>query len=226
VSEVEAGSELDVVPRPPAPEPHPVLQWVQQTRRNPRFALVAVALVAVAAGVALWRAGQDESPARPPDAATADVVTTTTAASPVAVVHVVGAVRAPGVVELGPHARVVDAIGAAGGATDDADLQRLNLAALVTDGQRIAVPRVGEPDPAPAVGDTTPVDGTAAGPIDVNTATAAQLETLPGIGPTLAAAIVAEREKGPFKSVDDLGRVRGIGDARLEQLRELVTVSG
>jgi competence protein ComEA len=142
-------------------------------------------------------------------------------------VHVVGAVRAPGVVDLGPDARVVDAIGAAGGATDDADLQRLNLAALVTDGQRIAVPRVGEPDPAPALGDATaPADGAPTGPVDLNTASAAQLETLPGIGPTLAAAIVAERGKAPFTSVDDLGRVRGIGDARLEQLRDLVTVSG
>ncbi|HEX5097513.1 MAG TPA: ComEA family DNA-binding protein [Acidimicrobiia bacterium] len=226
MSEVEAGPEVDVVPRPPAPEPHPVLQWVQQTRRNPRFALGAVAVVALSAGVALWRAGQDETPARPPAEANAAFVTTTTAVAAPAVVHVVGAVRAPGVVELGAHARVVDAIGAAGGATDDADLQRLNLAALVTDGQRIAVPRVGEPDPAPALGDTVAADGGPTGPIDVNTATEAQLETLPGIGPSLAAAIVAEREKGPFKSVDDLGRVRGIGDARLDQLRELVTVSG
>jgi competence protein ComEA len=226
VSEVEAESVADVVPRPPAPEPHPVLQWVQQTRRNPRFALAAVALVSVAAGVALWRAGHDESPARPPADAATDAVATTTDAPAQEVVHVVGAVHAPGVVELGPHARVVDAIDAAGGATDDADLQRLNLAALVTDGQRIAVPRLGEPDPAPAVGDTVAGGGTPSGPIDVNTASAAQLETLPGIGPTLAAAIIAEREKGPFKSVDDLGRVRGIGDARLEQLRELVTVSG
>ena len=149
-------------------------------------------------------AGREESPARPAAVTPATVVTPTTAKPVGAVVHVVGAVRAPGVVELG-STRVVDAIRAAGGATDDADLQRLNLAALVTDGQRIAVPRVGEPDPAPALGDTSVNDGAPAGPIDVNTATEAQLETLPGIGPSLAAAIIAEREKGPFKSVDDLG---------------------
>ena len=129
MSEVEVGSEVDVVPRPPAPEPHPVLQWVQQTRRNPRFALGAVAVVALSAGVALWRAGQDETPARPPAEANAAFVTTTTAVAAPAVVHVVGAVRAPGVVELGAHARVVDAIGAAGGAILQAAACRVLLRA-------------------------------------------------------------------------------------------------
>jgi competence protein ComEA len=150
---------------------------------------------------------------------------------------VVGAVRAPGVVSLPASARVIDAIRAAGGASPGADLARLNLAAKLADGTRIAVPLVGqEPlavDPTavsgsadPATGDpATGADGGVGAIANVNTATALQLEDLPGIGPTLAAAIVQERERnGPFRTVDDLNRVPGIGDGRLSQLRDLVTV--
>jgi competence protein ComEA len=158
------------------------------------------------------------------------------------VVDVVGAVRRSGVVRLRPGARVVDALAAAGGATADADLVRLNLAAPVADGARIAVPRLGAPapevDPAAVTGAPPSGDGTGTGigigtgaspspasPVDLNTAGAEQLDALPGIGPATAAAIIADREAhGPFRSVDDLGRVRGIGDAKLEQLRGLVMV--
>ena len=122
-----------------------------------------------------------------------------------------------------------DAVAAAGGAADDADLERLNLAAPVTDGQRIAVPRLGDPAPPTAAGDPSASgsssNGAPAGPIDLNTATATDLETLPGIGPTLADAIVREREKlGGFKSVDDLKQVRGIGEGRFADIRDLVTL--
>ena len=100
----------------------------------------------------------------------------------------------------------------------------------MSDGKRIAVPRIGEPGPAPVAGevggDATGPDAAApAGPLNLNTATAAELEELPGIGPTLAAAIVREREKlGGFETVDDLKQVRGIGEGRFADIRELVTV--
>ena len=139
--------------------------------------------------------------------------------------HVVGAVRTPGVVELDSGARVRDALAAAGGPADDADVDRLNLAAPVTDGERVAVPRRGEPDPVPVAGDATANGGAPSGPLDLNTATATDLETLPGIGPTLAEAIVRQREKmGRFQSVDDLKQVRGIGEGRFADIKELVRV--
>jgi competence protein ComEA len=152
------------------------------------------------------------------------------------VVHVVGAVAAPGVQRLPAGARVVDAVDAAGGAAADADLGRLNLAAVLADGQQVYVLRVGESPPTVGSAGTGPTGGDpgAAGAgsgggagalVDINTATAAELEELPGVGPTTAEAIIAHRERnGPFVSVDDLLDVRGIGDAKLEQLRERATV--
>ena len=145
-----------------------------------------------------------------------------------------GAVRAPGIVRVRAGARVVDAIAAAGGATADADLARLNLAAPLSDGARVAVPAVGRPPPAldpsavsgtPAASGAAGASGSTSGPVDINTATAEELDRLPGIGPATAAAIVSDRSThGPFASVDDLQRVRGIGPSKLEQLRDLVTV--
>jgi len=154
------------------------------------------------------------------------------------VVHVVGAVAAPGVQRLPPGSRVVDALAAAGDALPDADLARVNLAAPLIDGQQVFVPRPGEPAPstlAPAGGGTgvtggepggTGATGTAQGGlVNLNTATAQELEALPGVGPSTAAAIIAHRDaNGPFTSVEQLIDVRGIGDAKLEQLRHLVTV--
>jgi competence protein ComEA len=110
-----------------------------------------------------------------------------------------------------------------GGALVDADLDRLNLAAKVVDGQQILVPKVGQALPSAASGGTAPA--TPNGPINLNLATAAELETLPGIGPVLAAAIVSERERrGGFRSVNELRQVRGIGEARFTDLKALVTV--
>ena len=149
------------------------------------------------------------------------------------VVHVAGAVVTPGVYDLPAAARVTDAIDAAGGARADADLDRINLAARLADGGRVYVPRPGEPIPAATgtgsgAGPGAPGgDGPAAGgPIDLNTAGATALESLPGIGPTTAAAILAHRDAhGPFASVDDLLEVTGIGPAKLAGLRDLVAVS-
>jgi competence protein ComEA len=142
------------------------------------------------------------------------------------VVHVAGAVMTPGVQRLPGGARVIDGVDAAGGALPDADLARVNLAAPLVDGQQVYVPRRGEvpPVPLPDAG-ADGADGAGAGPVDVNQATADQLDELPGVGPATAEAIIAHRdEHGPFASVDDLLDVRGIGEAKLEQLRDLVTV--
>ncbi len=147
------------------------------------------------------------------------------------VVHVAGAVTAPGVVELPPGARVIDALDAVGGAKADADLNRVNLAAKVVDGQQILVGRVGEPPLMGAEPPTTGAGAAAAGtgspgaPINLNTATAEQLETLPGIGPSFAQAIIAERTKrNGFDSIDELRSVRGIGDRRFADLKPMVTL--
>jgi competence protein ComEA len=142
-------------------------------------------------------------------------------ASAVVVVHVAGAVVAPGVYELVGPVRVHDAVLAAGGPTGDADRDALNLAAPVPDGSRVYVPVAGEAAPSDLVSSPT---GAAAGPVDVNRAEAGDLEALPGVGPATAAAIVTERERnGPFLTVDDLERVPGIGPAKLDALRDLVT---
>lgn len=157
-------------------------------------------------------------------------VSTTTTSAPAPeqlAVHVAGAVVVPGVYLLPSGARVVDALDAAGGPRATADLSRLNLAAPLSDGEQVYVVVFGE-DPPPAVsigaaGDEGPTGSEQL--IDVNRADAAALEELPGIGPTLAAAIVQHREDhGPFDSIDALLDVPGIGDAKLGALRDLVTV--
>jgi competence protein ComEA len=162
--------------------------------------------------------------------------TVTTAAATEVVVHVAGAVVSPGVRRLPPGSRVIDAIDAAGGALPDADLPRINLAALLVDGQQVYVPMPGEQPPVAAgagvSGGAGPGGGAASAEnavpgalVDLNTATAEQLDTLPGVGPSTAAAIIAYRDQnGPFTSVDQLLDVRGIGEAKLEQLRDLVSV--
>jgi len=149
---------------------------------------------------------------------------TTTVASTTVVVHMAGAVVAPGVVELPVGARVAEGVTAVGGALVDADLAAVNLAAVLQDGEQVYVPRVGEhPLPAAAVA-TGSVSSVPAGPVDVNRASASELDQLPGVGPATAAAIVAHRDaNGPFGSVDDLEAVRGIGPTKVEALRGLVT---
>lgn len=143
--------------------------------------------------------------------------------SGVIVVHVAGAVVDPGLVEVAAGTRVAEAIERAGGSTEDADLDALNLAAPVADGQQVYVPRQGEAVPPAAAGTDSPDSGS--GLVNVNTADAAALETLPGIGPALADRILSWRsENGPFPSVDALTNVSGIGPATLARLRDLVTV--
>jgi competence protein ComEA len=153
------------------------------------------------------------------------------------VAHVSGAVGAPGVVVLAAGARVADAVTAAGGLLDDALPERVNLARIVVDGEQIHVPREGDED-LPPIGGGGAVAGGAGGggtvggsgvgadgrgPVDLNRASAAELETLPGIGPSRAAAIVRHREEhGPFGVPGDLRDVPGIGEATFQSLADLV----
>ena len=151
------------------------------------------------------------------------------------VVSVVGLVQQPGLVTLAPNARVADAVSAAGGALHGADTLGLNLARHVADGEQITVGIAAPAGRPPILGSS--VGGAAAaepgpagpvkpvGPLDLNAATAEQLDALPGIGPVTAAAIVAWRTaNGRFTTVDQLGEVDGIGSGRLEKLRPLVRV--
>ena len=140
--------------------------------------------------------------------------------APALVVHVVGAVRAPGLYRLPRDARVDDAVRRAGGATGKANLALVNLAAPVSDGQQVVVP---ERVPPAAAAGSSGEGGTPAGRVHLNSATLEQLDALPGVGPVTAQKIVDYREAhGAFSSVDDLDAIPGIGPARLEQLRELV----
>lgn len=143
---------------------------------------------------------------------------------PMLVVHVAGAVAKPGVIRLPQGSRVGDAIAAAGGATGDADANRLNLALVVEDGQKIHVPQRGESVAAEPGASGAGGAGTG-GKINLNTADAAELDTLPKVGPVLAQRIVDWRkEHGPFKTVDELDAVDGVGPKMLEALLPLVTV--
>lgn len=188
--------------------------WWQAT--GPRRAITGLFAVAAVIGAVWWMFVPAPAPAEsllPPTTSTPPAT-----ASATVVVHVAGAVRSPGVIELASTARVVDAVRAGGGALDGADLDRLNLAAPVSDGQRIYVPRLGEAVPAGP-------DAAATGPVNLNTADLTTLETLPGIGPATAAAIVAHRDRqGPFATVDELADVAGIGPHKLAALDGLVTV--
>ena len=135
------------------------------------------------------------------------------------VVHVTGAVAGPGVYTLPPGSRVDEAIEAAGGFMPDADESLLNRAEVLRDGQQVYVPEVGE-EPRTEVA----TGGEGGGPININTAPAARLEDLPGIGPALAQRIVAYREaNGPFTSAEGLTAVSGIGARKLEGMIDMVT---
>ncbi|MDH3684443.1 MAG: helix-hairpin-helix domain-containing protein [Acidimicrobiia bacterium] len=229
-----------------------VLVRIDELRDRPVLAIVAAALaLAVASGV--WWLGRPGSatpveagipmaaparssttvapgPATGPDAGPDSGPGSSSATEPPDVlVHVAGAVRHPGIVTLAPGDRIGDAVNAAGGPTADADLHQLNLAAPVVDGLQVRVPVEGEvvsPVGVPAATGGRGSSASGDGPvplIDLNVATAAELEALPGIGPSLASAIIEWRaSNGPFASVDDLLSVPGIGPAKLEGLADLV----
>ncbi|HSX67420.1 ComEA family DNA-binding protein [Nocardioides sp.] len=204
------------------------------------IAVVAV-LLAVGIGVVAWLtlrsqpqelpmavpvAGDLASPIAVPGVSTGAARTTNAVATEV-VVHVAGKVRRPGIVVLSPGARVADALRAAGGARPGIELAGVNLARVLADGEQVVV---GAPVTAAGTGTTgmagaTGAGGDAAGKVNLNTASEAQLEELPGVGPVTAAAIVAFRqEQGPFVSVDQLLDVSGIGEATLAEIAPHATV--
>lgn len=202
---------------------------------------VAVGVVALAVVAVVVLRGPAPPPPElslPMAGGVGDPAVTSTTSSTVApaadvVVHAAGAVVRPGVYRLAPGGRVADLLDAAGGAMPEADLDRLNLAAPLEDGQRVFVPVPGQDVPVVAAGASGPAGGgeatggPPAEPLDLNVATAAELDTLPGVGPATASAILAERDRrGRFAAVEDLLDVRGIGEAKLAALRDLVRVAG
>ena len=207
-------------------------------RRKDVLMVAALAVVAVLVALALWARG------RPPDIAPPSVSPETAAAgsedlpaatstqpvvvgspsSDVVLVHIAGAVRKPGLYEIPTGGRIADAIDAAGGPRPRADLNAINLAELLTDGQKLDVPRVGEEPVVTTTAAPTP-SGSVTGIVNINSADQAALETIPDVGPVTAAAIIAYREEvGGFTSVDELLEVDGIGPATLETIRPHVTV--
>ena len=178
-------------------------------RRALLIAAVALALLAVA-GRTL--AGAGTATVQP-----AALVPERAAATPALVVHVAGAVRRPGLYRLAEGKRVADAVARAGGATAPADTAAINLAAPLADGMQVVVPRR-VPAAAGATAAPTP------GRISLSSASAAELDALPGVGPVTAQKIVDFRAAhGGFRSVDDLDAIPGIGPARIDQLRDLTT---
>lgn len=223
-------------------EPRGVRPGLTRTLLLILLGLVLTGVLVVVLAPSLLRGG--EEPVVAPDgqeAATEWTEAAGTTADPAAgqsspsspvVVHVVGAVVQPGVVELPAHARVADALEAAGGPQSDADTDGVNLARALVDGEQIRVPREGE-EPLPALPDASGTgDAGGTGPaedaqplLDLNTADLEQLQTLQGIGPVTAQAILDHREAvGRFGSVDELLDVTGIGDATLAAIRDAVTV--
>ncbi len=174
------------------------------------------------AGIALWVAS---SPRGHPITLEPPPPTPTTA--PIAV-HVAGAVTKPGLYFLHPGSRVQDAINAAGGLAPDADTDAVNLAAVLADGMRIYVPRRSTATPPrPLISTGMPPSTTPLASIDLNSADAQQLQSLPGIGPKLAQRIVEYRQKhGAFHQIDDLLKVKGIGESLLEKIKPYLTISG
>jgi competence protein ComEA len=238
----------DPAPLPPpldARRPSPPVSWRDRLERLANALGVAparlvlggaVAVGAIGVAIALFAAHAHLSLHGPVEASlprarvgatatpTSDASSTSTEP---AVVAAAGAVLHPGVYKLPAGSRVIDVIAAAGGAATDADLDRVNLAAKVTDGQRVYVPRKGEAgDPGAVAGDASAGGGdSAAAIVDLNSATEEQLESLPGVGPATAKAILDYRtQHGRFRSVNELLNVRGIGESKLAQLRPHVRV--
>lgn len=194
---------------------------VDPGRRGVRALAAVAALVVCVAAFVAWRSRPQVTPVPPAAAVSAPPAAAPSSAAARLIVSVNGKVQRPGLVELPAGARVADAIAAAGGALPGADLSGLNLARKVIDGEMIAVGVPAPPGAGPAGG-----GGTAGGGlVNLNTATVAELQTLPGIGEVLAQRIVEHRDRhGGFRAVTDLRQVEGIGDAKFRQLKDRVTV--
>ena len=194
--------------------------WFERPRAEPVDALPEVGVVAPPAVSAAPSSVPSALPTAAPSQAPAEPL----------VVAVSGKVQRPGLVEVPEGARVADVLEAAGGALPGTDLAGLNLARRVVDGEQVAVGVPPAPDAVPAVpsgpgGPAAAAPGAPAGKVDLNSATADQLDTLPGVGPVTAERILAWRAAhGRFARVEQLREVEGIGERRFAQLRELVTV--
>ena len=207
-------------------------EWIE---RNRGHIIVLLINLAVTGALFFWLQRPVAAPLEitPPQPSPAPVITPR-AQPPLGTaallrVYVTGAVLHPDVYRLPPGSIVKDAVQAAGGASGEADLDRVNLAQELRDQQQVVVPRVGEPDvPPPASGDGTPgrsgeVPLTAK--VNINTAAADELDTLPGIGAEMARRIMDYRAaNGPFKSIEDIQQVTGIGDATYQKLKDRITV--
>jgi competence protein ComEA len=188
-----------------------VLDSLPPARRRLAAGALVLVLVLVLGGRHLLRAGTPTA-AAPVSAA----VPIRADAGPALVVHVVGAVRKPGLYRFSSRSRVADAVARAGGATRRADLALVNLAAPLADGTQVVVPVKVAGGAAPAG------SAAAAGPVHLNVATLEQLDALPGVGPVTAQKILDYRQKhGAFSSLDELDAIPGIGPARIEQLRDV-----
>jgi competence protein ComEA len=220
--------------------------WHRVRSGEDPVAFGAVVVVVAVAGGVLWfwagarqggvpaaSAAPGRAPADSPFAGPeppADRYTTTT--GPPVAVHVAGAVARPGLYHLPAGSRVADGLARAGGRLPGADVDRLNLAARLVDGQKVLVTRRGEAAPVEPAGVGSPggaggggVPPEAAEPIDLNTADLAALDSLPGVGPATARAILEERvRRGGFRSTRDLLRVPGIGQGRFARLKDRVRV--
>ncbi len=196
-------------------------------------------LAVIAAALGGWWALRSPSTPDPaeilPRASSVEIpIPTTTSEASRIVVDVVGAVASPGVHELLEGSRIIDAVLAAGGLTGQADRMRLNFAEPLQDGARLYVPTLDDEAalevvtrPVPSSNDSIPSPSNASSSevVNINTATASQLEQLPGVGPALATAIIEHRQlRGPFASIDQMDDVPGIGPAKLEQIRPRVSV--
>jgi competence protein ComEA len=211
--------------------------------RRAVLAVALVVLVAVGVAIFIWVRSQSSSPAYASD--DASFVDPSASASPLAtnglppptsaptkvVVDVSGRVRHPGIVTLSSNARAADAIKAAGGALPHADLTSINLAAHISDGEQIVVGGGGASSSASGTsggsgsGSGTAGSGVSGAKLDINTASAQELDALPGVGPVMAGRIVAYRQAhGAFTSVDQLQDVSGIGPSKYKQLAPLVSV--
>jgi competence protein ComEA len=197
-------------------------------RRGVRALAAVAAVVLLAAAGWAWRSRPHAEPVAPPASAATPAVPEgqgSASASGELVVAVAGKVRRPGLVRVPAGARLADALSEAGGPLPGVDVTLLNPARKVTDGELIVVGVTPPPAPGPAARPTPAGAPAPGGLVNLNTATLAQLDALPGVGPVLAQRILAYRDQhGGFAAVGDLRQVDGIGDARYEQLKDLVTV--
>ena len=210
VDSVDEGLDEDYFDSPPG---DPRNRW--SVALGAALGLVAL-IVVVAVGSHIFRSATPTPSVvvASPEGAVEENAPAPTAAT--VMVHVVGAVESPGVIELPQNSRIVDALAKAGGAREDAVLSGINLARVLFDGEQIVVPALGD-EPVVPSGDAPP------GLVSLSRGTSAELETLPRVGPATAARIIAWREaNGPFASVDDVLAVSGIGPATLEGFRSLV----